>query len=254
MTIIPTPSPNFDERDIAPDLIVLHYTGMIDGGSALMRLTDPAPVLGRYRGTSPRLPEGLPETPLGRVSAHYLVEADGRIFALVDETKRAWHAGVSHWAGADDINARSIGIEIVNGGHDHGLPPFPDVQIEAVTELVGAIRTRWGIPPHRVVGHSDIAPGRKQDPGEHFPWARLAAAGHVLAPRSEDWPVRTKSAFRDNLAAIGYRLPSESEDQTGLSETVIAFQRRYRPTRMDGVLDDETLTRIADIAAQCRTE
>ncbi|SDM33999.1 N-acetylmuramoyl-L-alanine amidase [Maricaulis salignorans] len=152
---IAAPSPNFNERKLPISLIVLHYTGMENGAVALERMRDPA----------------------AEVSAHYMVEEDGRIFQLVDEDKRAWHAGVSCWRGETDINSSSIGVEIVNGGHDFGLPDFPAVQIAAVIELVKDIMGRHGIGPEGVVGHSDIAPGRKQDPGEKFPWERLAAAG-----------------------------------------------------------------------------
>ncbi|WP_339741735.1 N-acetylmuramoyl-L-alanine amidase [uncultured Maricaulis sp.] len=155
LTPIAAPSPNFNDRKLPVSLIVLHYTGMENGAVALERMCDPA----------------------AEVSAHYMVEEDGRVFQLVDEDKRAWHAGVSAWRGETDINSASIGIEIVNGGHDYGLPDFPAIQIEAVIHLVADIMARHGIGPEGVVGHSDIAPGRKQDPGEKFPWHRLAAAG-----------------------------------------------------------------------------
>ncbi len=162
MRLIAAPSPNFNARKLPVSLIVLHYTGMESGAAALARLRDPA----------------------AEVSAHYMVEEDGRIFALVDEDKRAWHAGVSVWRGETDINSASIGIEIVNGGHDHGLPDYPAIQIAAVIELLRDIMARHGIGPEGVVGHSDIAPGRKQDPGEKFPWDKLAVAGCALAERA----------------------------------------------------------------------
>ena len=139
MNIIEAPSPNFNERARPVSLIVLHYTGMESGKAALERMRDPE----------------------SKVSAHYMVEEDARVFRLVDEDKRAWHAGVSEWAGETDINSLSIGIEIVNGGHDFGLPDYPDRQIHAVISLVKKLMVRHDIPPHRVVGHSDIAPGRK---------------------------------------------------------------------------------------------
>ncbi len=160
--MIAAPSPNFNERKLPIALIVLHYTGMKDGPAALARMCDPD----------------------AQVSAHYMVEEDGRIFQLVDEARRAWHAGVSSWCGETDINSNSIGIEIVNGGHDYGLPDFPAIQIDAVIELVKDIMARHGIGPEGVVGHSDIAPGRKQDPGEKFPWDRLAEAGCALVVRA----------------------------------------------------------------------
>lgn len=169
-------SPNYDERACAIDLVVLHYTGMQDAETAIARLCDPAPLAGRYPGPW-QAPDIDPATPLGRASAHYVVDEAGRVLALVDEAKRAWHAGVSSWEGRADTNDRSIGIEIVNGGHDFGLPDFPDAQIEAVIALLKDILARRGLDASRVVGHSDVAPGRKRDPGEKFPWALLARAG-----------------------------------------------------------------------------
>src|ERR1035438_2816744 len=155
MSTIDAPSPNFDARTAPPDMIVLHYTGMPTGAEALARLRDP----------------------LAKVSAHYLVEEDGRIFVMVPEGRRAWHAGVSFWKGQRDLNGVSIGVEVVNPGHEFGYRPFPDVQIAAVIGLIADIRTRWSVPDNRILGHSDIAPARKKDPGELFPWDRLARAG-----------------------------------------------------------------------------
>jgi N-acetylmuramoyl-L-alanine amidase len=161
LRIIDAPSSNFNDRLHPIDMLVLHYTGMNDGPSALARMREE---------TEPR------------VSAHYMVEEDGTVFTLVPEEKRAWQAGRSWWRGDEDLNSRSIGIEIVNGGHDFGLPPYPDAQIEAVMELCQGILARWPIPATRVVAHSDIAPDRKEDPGEHFPWKRLAEAGIGIWP------------------------------------------------------------------------
>ena len=184
LTLLSTPSPNWDEREGHPiDLVVLHYTGMASGAGALRRLTDPDPRRGGYLDElPPAWRNGDPNESLGQVSAHYLVETDGRIFALVPEDKRAWHAGVSSWEGETNINQRSIGIEIVNGGHDWpgpdgALPAYTSAQIEAVIALVSEIAARHAIPPERVVGHSDVAPDRKRDPGEHFPWDRLGCGG-----------------------------------------------------------------------------
>lgn len=173
--IIERPSPNFDARARAVDLVVLHYTGMQGTEIALARLTDAAPVAGKYPGPW-QAPDLDPSTPLGRASAHYVVDETGLIYRLVAEEHRAWHAGVSSWDGESDVNSRSIGIEIVNGGHDFGLPEFPLVQVDAVIALLRDILARHGLAPSRVVGHSDVAPGRKQDPGEQFPWKRLAEA------------------------------------------------------------------------------
>jgi N-acetylmuramoyl-L-alanine amidase len=216
--LIAAPSPNFNERKLPIGLIVLHYTGMEDGPAALAKMRDPA----------------------AQVSAHYMVEADGRIFALVDEDKRAWHAGVSSWRGESDINSSSIGIEIVNGGHDFGLPHFPTVQIDAVIELVQDIMARHGIGPEGVVGHSDIAPGRKQDPGEKFPWNRLAEAGCAL---TVELAAVAGSDPQLQLARIGYGLDA------GMPAVVEAFQRRHRPARVDGVIDPQTARLITALAA-----
>ena len=198
-------------------LIVLHYTGMETGQAALDRMRDPE----------------------AKVSAHYMVEEDGRIFRLVDEEKRAWHAGVSEWAGETDINSISIGIEIVNGGHDFDLPVYPKAQIDAIISLTKEIMDRYGISPHRIVGHSDIAPGRKQDPGEKFPWQQLADAGCSI------WPRDVSGSFADikaDLASAGYSLDA------GLQPVLIAFQRRFRPANVTGELDDETARLITAVA------
>ncbi len=176
MIPIEHPSPNFDVRKRAIDLVVLHYTGMQNAAIAIGRLCDAAPVAGKYPGPwqDPNLD---PAAPLGRASAHYVVDEAGAVYRLVAEQHRAWHAGVSSWEGEGDVNSRSIGIEIVNGGHDFGLPEFANAQIEAVIALLGDILARHKLDSSRVVGHSDVAPGRKHDPGEKFPWPRLAAAG-----------------------------------------------------------------------------
>ena len=158
MSFIQAPSPNFDARVRPPDMIVLHYTGMPTGEAALAKMCDPA----------------------AKVSAHYMVEEDGRIFSLVPEERRAWHAGKSFWKGETDINAVSVGIEVVNPGHEFGYRPFPEAQIEALADLIADVRSRWTIPDARILGHADVAPARKEDPGELFPWKQLAEAGHGL--------------------------------------------------------------------------
>ncbi|MEP1230998.1 MAG: N-acetylmuramoyl-L-alanine amidase, partial [Litorimonas sp.] len=162
--IMQTPSPNFDERNLPISLLILHYTGMENAKLALERMRDSA----------------------AKVSAHYMVDENGQVSQLVDEDKRAWHAGLSEWQGESNVNSASIGIEIVNGGHDfldenNELPLYPDVQINAVIALSKSIMARHG--PLTILGHSDVAPDRKIDPGEHFPWAGLAAAGLGFLPR-----------------------------------------------------------------------
>jgi N-acetylmuramoyl-L-alanine amidase len=206
MKRVEMPSPNHDERNAPIDMLVLHYTGMTSAQAALSRLTDPA----------------------AKVSAHYTIDEDGTIYAHVPEVRRAWHAGVSHWAGATDINARSIGIEIVNPGHEFGYRPFPEDQIAALTTLCHSILVRHSIPSARVLGHSDVAPARKDDPGEYFPWARLAKAGIGL------WPERKASNLEASaLARFGY------DPDAPLDKVIIAFQRHFRPNLLNGLWDDE---------------
>lgn len=218
-----------------PRAIVLHYTGMETGAAALERLRDPA----------------------SEVSAHYVVEEDGRIFQLVPEDRRAWHAGKSFWDGETDVNSASIGIEIVNGGHDFGSPAFPDAQIEAVIALCRDIAQRHGIEPQNVLAHSDIAPGRKADPGELFPWAKLAAAGigHYVPPRplgsdmglslgdegAEVWDLQRK------LVAYGYGLDVTGVYDDKTEKVVSAFQRHFRPARIDGKADLSTRKTLDDL-------
>jgi N-acetylmuramoyl-L-alanine amidase len=200
-------------------MLVLHYTGMQSGDAALSRLCDPA----------------------AKVSAHYMIDEDGTVHALVPEEMRAWHAGVSYWAGGRDINACSIGIELVNPGHEFGYRAFPDVQIAALAELASGILTRHPIPAWRVLGHSDVAPMRKDDPGELFPWARLAAEGIGLWPAKGDDPGETKVPAL--LAHFGY------DPEAPLEKTVTAFQRHFRPTRVDGMADAETRMMLAGLIA-----
>jgi N-acetylmuramoyl-L-alanine amidase len=210
--IIDSPSPNFDDRKLPVSIIVIHYTGMEDGASALARLRDPA----------------------SKVSSHYLVTEDGQVARLVDEDKRAWHAGRSHWRGIDDVNSASVGIELVNPGHDHGYRPFPDAQMGALMRLMSQISERHGITRGNIVGHSDIAPTRKIDPGELFEWDRLAAVRLALPrPRRHmtdpEWP---DAAFLLALERFGYEVIDGEA-------AVRAFQRRFRPENMDGVIDGE---------------
>jgi N-acetylmuramoyl-L-alanine amidase len=210
--MIDTPSPNFDDRTSPISMLVLHYTGMADAASAIARLTDPD----------------------AQVSAHYLVAEDGQIVRMVDESKRAWHAGRSHWRGVDNINSASIGIEIVNPGHELGYRPFPEAQIEALIPLVASIVQRHRITRGNVVGHSDIAPTRKQDPGELFPWGRLARLRLAL-------PRPTRNLMDPHWSDAGFLLALErfGYEVTDRLAATVAFQRRFRPELLDGTIDGE---------------
>ncbi len=212
MTIIETPSPNFDERALPVSMIVLHYTGMPDADAAIARLTDPE----------------------AKVSAHYLVAEDGTVLRMVAEDKRAWHAGRSHWRHIDDVNSASIGIEIVNPGHEWGYRPFPNEQIDAVVRLVSDIKERHAITRGNIVGHSDIAPARKRDPGELFPWGTLARLRLALPRPTRNLmdPCWTEAGFLLALERFGY-------DVSEKMAAIMAFQRRFRPELIDGEIDAE---------------
>ncbi len=214
-------SPNFDARPpgVPVDILVLHYTGMASAGEALARLCDPA----------------------ARVGAHYLIDEDGTVHALIDEDKRAWHAGVAWWRGVADVNGRSVGIELVNPGHDLGYRAFPEAQMAALEGLARDILARHPIPPRNVVGHSDVAPRRKRDPGELFDWVRLAAAGIGLWPQDGEPADADAAAVADMLAAYGYEAAGR--------ETVAAFQRHFRPAQVDGHADGETVGRLRRLLA-----
>lgn len=218
------PSPNFDARpaDAAADILLLHYTGMQSAEVSLARLCDPA----------------------AKVSAHYLINEDGSVCRLVDESKRAWHAGVSHWAGSTDINARSIGVELQNPGHEFGYRPFPDAQIISLIDLCLSILSHHPIPAERVLGHSDVAPTRKEDPGELFDWRRLAEAGIGRLP---DAVVPTanpdEQEARSLLTRIGY------DPAAPFADVVTAFQRHYRQATVNGQLDPESMGLISAVAA-----
>ncbi len=228
---IAAPSPNFDPRKSPPDMIVLHYTGMQTGAEALARLRDPE----------------------ARVSAHYLVEEDGRIFTLVSEERRAWHAGAGFWKGERDINAVSIGVEVVNPGREWGYRAFPDRQIEAVIALLSDIRGRWDVANGRILGHSDTAPARKEDPGELFPWKRLADAGHGLWAEPTVAPGQALTigdegpgvfVLQAGLARLGYENPPSGQYDEATATNIRAFQRHWRPGAVDGIADGETRARL----------
>ena len=233
------PSPNHDARigTAAPDILLLHYTGMRDMPTALDRL------LSRE----------------SRVSCHYLVCEDGAMLQLVAEGDRAWHAGASFWEWGNDINSRSIGIEIVNPGHEFGYRDFPEPQIAALIELTQDIVARWAIRPDRVLGHSDVAPNRKDDPGERFPWRRLAEAGIGLwvppAP-IEPGPIlgpgglgAEVTALQQAFAAYGYGIAPTGVYDVPTAQVVIAFQRHFRTERIDGRADLSTIRTLHALIA-----
>jgi N-acetylmuramoyl-L-alanine amidase len=238
------PSANYGDRAKGrqPDMIVLHYTGMPEVEGAIRQLC--------AAGTD--------------VSAHYIVLEDGRIVQLVPEAKRAWHAGVSSWAGEEDINSCSIGIEIVNRGHDWGYPEFPLRQIAAVIALCRGIMLRRKVPSHRVLAHSDIAPARKKDPGEKFPWHSLAnsGVGHWVQPAPIVHGESLKlGSINENvegmqraLARYGYGVPVTGKYDGPTMEVVSAFQRHFRPARVDGVADHSTLATLQSLIASLPAE
>lgn len=268
--MIDRPSPNHDERPdgAAIDILVLHYTGMRTAEEALARLCDPQ----------------------ARVSAHYTVDRDGSIYRHVPEERRAWHAGISFWAGEHNVNGRSIGIELVNPGHEFGYIPFPDEQIASLIELAHGVLGRHPIPAGHVVGHSDVAPNRKTDPGELFPWAHLAQHGVGLFPPAfagevdcgasrsardaaggqapphetvgtndaNTPPLRRAShaalpvcggekTVAQMLAKFGYGVPPVVD--WPLESVIGAFQRHFRPSRIDGTADEETVALLASLLA-----
>lgn len=213
--VIEEHSPNFDNREGAVNLLVMHYTGMPTARAAIDLLVSPR----------------------AKVSSHYVVDEDGTVYQLVAEAKRAWHAGLSFWCGQRMLNDASIGIEIVNPGHSWGYRPFPPAQMRAVLALSKGILARHNIPARNIVAHSDIAPNRKQDPGELFPWSWLAAQGvgvwtDAFLPAS-DW--------RADLAAIGYDPALPARD------CLLAFQRHFLPENVSGEADHATMARIAAV-------
>ena len=217
--IVDRPSPNFDARrpGAAVDILLLHYTGMPTAAGALTRLCDPA----------------------AKVSAHYTIDEDGTVYRHVSEERRAWHAGVSYWAGERDINARSIGIELQNPGHEFGYRKFPQAQMRALIELAQGILRRHPIPPTRVLGHSDTAPTRKEDPGELFDWQRLAQAGIGLWP--DDGPA-IDGDWQGLMARYGYDL---RDPEAALR----AFRRHFEPEALEKLASDETKRRISRLIA-----
>lgn len=251
------PSPNFNERTRPIRYVVLHYTGMPSEEKALELLRDPDPKRIAYKAELVEHPrEGMapPGPNLNRVSAHYVAFKSGHIYQLVDEEKRAWQAGAGVYGGETDMNSASIGIEICNAGHDFGLPDFPDEQIDAVMELVKQIKERHGLDKRHIIGHSDLAPRRKIDPGEKFPWHKFDAAGisqgipaakadndktiiaEEIGSQSEDI-----AAFQKALSDVGYGIPQNGIFDEDTKYVLIAFQRRYRQSDVGGKLDVDCL-------------
>ncbi|MGH6768594.1 MAG: N-acetylmuramoyl-L-alanine amidase [Xanthobacteraceae bacterium] len=233
-------SPNHGERrdGVKPDMVLLHYTGMRDSKLALERLCSPTT----------------------EVSAHYVVMEDGHIVQCVPEARRAWHAGQSFWAGQTDVNSCSIGIEIANPGHEYGYPDFPRRQVAAVIALCRSIFTRHRIPAERVLAHSDVAPARKQDPGEKFPWRLLHDSGIGLWVKPE--PIKSGGRIfvlgdRDpevdllqtSLRTLGYGLEKSGSYDAETMAVVAAFQRHYRPARVDGIADFSTVATLRTLLA-----
>ncbi len=209
MKIYQSPSPHFNERLLPVDSIIIHYTDMPTTEEALHWLCHPH----------------------SQVSAHYLIDEKGKIYHIVPEEKRAWHAGQSYWQGCKDMNSCSVGIELANPGHSHGYQPFPEAQIDSLLTLCKTLQVRWDIPSSRVLGHSDIAPQRKQDPGHLFPWDLLAKEGVGL------WPKQLlegkKIDVNEALKKIGYETASPSH-------ALLAFQRHFQPQKVDGVVNHQT--------------
>lgn len=229
--MIDLPSPNHDARPGLVDMLVLHYTGMRTGQEAIDRLRDP----------------------IARVSSHYVVEEDGRVFRLVPEERRAWHAGVSSWQGQSSLNDLSVGIEIVNPGHEWGYRAFPPAQMASVVSLSRDIVARHKIPADRVVAHSDIAPARKQDPGELFDWRGLSEAGIGLWPKvsTSDTPPDPALAGRAQalLTAFGYECPRSGALDETTQVVLRAFQRRFRPGRIDGLPDPTCIILLENLVS-----
>jgi N-acetylmuramoyl-L-alanine amidase len=230
------PSPNTEDRrkGCRADMIVLHYTGMSSADKAIRWLANPK----------------------SKVSCHYVIDEAGGITQMVAETQRAWHAGASHWAGETDINSVSIGIEVQNPGHEHGYPEYPAEQMQAVAALCRDIAKRRGVAPQRVLAHSDVAPGRKIDPGEKFDWAHLAkhGVGHWVKPPALDADsacLLNDAAIaeaKELLRAYGYGVENPGRDDWSMV-LIRTFQLHFRPARADGRLDAGTLDTLRRLVA-----
>ncbi len=232
--ILQSPSPNRNARAAGKSIryVILHYTGMPEPDASRAWLCDPK----------------------SEVSAHYLIERTGQTWQLVAETDRAWHAGVSFWQGETDMNSVSVGIELVNRGHQWGYQDFPAAQIAACAELVRGIMQRHTIPPRNILGHSDIAPQRKEDPGELFPWQELAKQGIGFWPEENakanaNAPTLSLTDARALLRRVGYDCPQDGEYDMTLRRVLLAFQRHWLPHHLSGLADTKTTTRLRSVAA-----
>ena len=225
------PSPNHGTRpDGCPiDMLVFHYTGMRTPEEALGRLCEAK----------------------AKVSAHYLIDEDGTVLQLVDEDRRAWHAGQGSWAGESDINSCSIGIELVNPGHVFGYRPFPEAQMRALEVVCLEILARHPIPAHRVLGHSDVAPGRKEDPGELFDWPRLARAGIGIWPERHAAPDRysvgSMAEIKRDLSRLGYAVGASGQMDCQTRSVLLAFQRHWLADQLTGAGDPATAWRLQEV-------
>lgn len=239
MRRVDLPSPNHDERRVQPvSILVIHYTGMESGELALRQLTNPA----------------------AKVSSHYTIDEDGTVYVHVPEDRRAWHAGVSFWRGVADVNSASIGIELVNPGHEFGYRPFPEPQMESLITLAREIVGRHPIPARNIVGHSDVAPARKTDPGELFDWRRLAEAGLGVWPQDgqggADFPLLGPgdagpevARYQSRLRYWGYGLAETGVFDAETEVVTIAFQRHFRPEAVTGYADAQTQARLVSLLA-----
>lgn len=247
--IIRTPSPNFDARQPPTgqdnqivDTVVLHYTGMKSAYAAIERLCDPK----------------------AQVSAHYLIEENGATHLLVEPSARAWHAGISYWQGRDSLNHTSIGIELVNPGHEFGYIPFREEQVRSLLYLLTELKARFSIPTSRFIGHSDIAPDRKMDPGEYFPWEQLAQSGFGVWPKSstKNETILAKKGMvgpkvewlNQSLSKIGYSVPVQTEFSSITETALAAFQRHWRPSAITGSLDVGTKLALQEVEEQIETD
>lgn len=237
MKQIDMPSPNQGPRPegVEIGLVVLHYTGMQSCKAALDRLIDP----------------------LAQVSAHYLIDENGDCYELVPESERAWHAGVSYWQGCDNVNDISVGIELVNPGHEFGYTPFPEAQMQSLMHLLGDIKKRHNIAAHAFVGHSDVAPDRKMDPGEKFDWPRLAKAGFGIMPDKGEKAGKALAipgiksdvvmAAQHDLCSIGYKINPTGHYDSATNRAILAFQRHWCPASVTGLLDCGTVAQLAHV-------